>query len=162
MINIISAISRNGVIGKGGRLPWSLKADMARFKALTTSHVVIMGANTYREIGKPLAQRFNIIVSSTLKISSADAIVLPSLERAIDYATDTLKASEIFICGGERIYRLAIEFADRLYITHIDADIDGDAYFPTIPDCFELVNTIAVIDGEYATRFCEYARKGLQ
>ena len=69
MINIIAAVSENGVIGQDGKLPWQLKEDMKRFKALTWGNTVIMGANTYREIGKPLDGRFNIIVSSTLRVT---------------------------------------------------------------------------------------------
>ncbi|MDE7329020.1 MAG: dihydrofolate reductase [Clostridia bacterium] len=162
MINIIAAVSKNGVIGKDGKLPWKLDRDMARFKSLTISHTVIMGANTYREIGKPLADRFNIIISSKLNIQYDNAIVLPSLTSALDYARKIKKDSEIFICGGERIYKEAIEFADRLYITHIDEVIDGDAYFPSIPDFYSPVKEINVLDGNINTRFCEYVRKSLQ
>ncbi|MDE5549060.1 MAG: dihydrofolate reductase [Clostridia bacterium] len=162
MINIIVAISKNGVIGKDGKLPWSLVEDMKRFKRLTMGGTVIMGANTYKEIGKPLAGRLNVILSSTIKVDEENVVVLPSLKQAIEYSKSAGCDKEIFICGGEGVYKEAIDIADRLYITHIDAQIDGDRFFPPIPDCFYLVKSEGVIDGEFSTTFCEYARKLLQ
>lgn len=162
MINIIVAIAKNGAIGKNGKLPWSLCEDMKRFKRLTMGNTVIMGANTYKEIGKPLSGRLNIILSSTLKINEDNAIVLPSLSQAIEYSKAFNGDKEIFVCGGEKVYAEALGIADRLYITHIDKEFDGDRYFPPIPDCFELVESSQVKDGDFSTTFCEYARKLLQ
>lgn len=162
MINIIVAIAKNGVIGKDGKLPFSLCEDMKRFKRLTMGNTVIMGANTYKEIGKPLSGRLNIILSSTLKINEDNAIVLPSLSQAIEYSQAVDGDKEIFVCGGEKVYAEALGIADRLYITHIDKEFDGDRYFPPIPDCFELVESSQVKDGDFSTTFCEYARKLLQ
>ena len=162
MINIIAAIAKNGVIGKDGKLPFLLCEDMKRFKRLTMGGTVIMGANTYKEIGNPLSGRLNIILSSTLKINEENAVVLSSLSQAIEYSKSIDGDKEIFICGGERVYAEAIEIADRLYITHIDEEFDGDRFFPPIPDCFELVKCCQVNDGDFSTTFCEYVRKLLQ
>lgn len=161
MINIIAAVAKNGVIGKDGKLPWSLKKDMARFKRLTLSHTVVMGANTYREIGRPLPDRFNIIVSSTLNVNAENAVTLKSLSAAIEYSKRARGEKEIFILGGERLFAEALEIADKLYITHLDRDFDGDKYFPPIPDCFTLEKQTNISDGGIDTCFCEYARKRL-
>ena len=162
MINIIVAVAKNGVIGKDGKLPFSLGEDMKRFKRLTMGSTVIMGANTYKEIGRPLQGRLNIILSSTVKINAENAIVMPTLKQAIEYSKSFDKDKEIFICGGEKVYAEAIGIADRLYITHIDKEFEGDRFFPPIPDCFDLVESTRVKDGDFSTTFCEYARKLLQ
>lgn len=162
MINIIVAIAKNGVIGKDGKLPWSLSEDMKRFKRLTMGGIVIMGANTYKEIGKPLPKRLNIILSSRLVLSEENAVVLPSLQQAIDYSKSLDSDKEIFICGGEKVYEEALAVADRLYVTYIDEEFDGDRFFPPIPDCFILIEKVDVKDGDFSTSFCEYARKLLQ
>ena len=159
MINIIAAVAKNGVIGKDGKLPWSLCEDMARFKRLTMGNTVIMGANTYREIGKPLQGRLNIILSSKLIVDEKNAVVVTSLTKAIEYSLSRESENEIFICGGESVYKEAIDFADRLLITFIDAEIDGDRFFPTIPDSFVEIQRTDIKDGEFSTTFCEYIRQ---
>ena len=159
MINIIAAIAKNGVIGKEGKLPWSLGEDMARFKRLTMGNTVIMGANTYREIGKPLPGRYNIILSSNLQLKEENAVVMQSLTKAINHSLTRNKDKDIFICGGERSYKEAINIADRLYITYIDCEFDGDRFFPPIPDCFVEVKQTNIKDGEFSTTFCEYIRQ---
>ncbi len=162
MINIIAAVSENGVIGKDGKLPWQLKEDMKRFKALTWGNTVIMGANTYREIGKPLDGRSNIIVSSTLRVTGENIATAPSLEEAINLAKTKDKNQQIFICGGEQIYRQSIDVADRIYITRIQQNFEGDRFFPPIPEQFIKVSEITVEDGNIKTTFCEYIDKRLQ
>ncbi|MDE5990452.1 MAG: dihydrofolate reductase [Clostridia bacterium] len=159
MINIIVAIAKNGVIGKDGKLPWSLREDMSRFKRLTMGNTVIMGANTYREIGKPLQGRMNIILSSRLTLNEENAVVMPSLTKAIKYALSRDDNKEIFVCGGESAYKEALDIANRLYITFIDADFDGDRFFPPIPDCFMEIKRTNIKDGEFSTAFCEYIRR---
>ena len=162
MINIIAAVSANGVIGKDGKLPWSLKEDMKRFKDLTMGNIVIMGANTYREIGKPLGGRFNIILSSKIRVCDDNVIVLPSLNQAIEYAKSLDDFEDIFICGGESVYKEAIAIADRIFLTRIDKNFDGDRFFPPIPDTFSIVSKRPIADGNLQTTFCEYINKRLQ
>ena len=155
MINIIVAVAQNGVIGNKGKLPWKLKLDMARFKELTMGNVVIMGINSFNEMGKPLAGRDNIILSTHTK-SIDGAVVCDSLNKAIAYANSTKK--EIFICGGESVYKEALAFADRIYLTRVNASYDGDRYFPSIPSDFQCVSTQEISDTGVSTTFCIYQR----
>ncbi|MDE7191481.1 MAG: dihydrofolate reductase [Clostridia bacterium] len=153
MINIIVAVAQNGVIGANGKLPWNLRLDMARFKQLTMNNVVIFGVNTFNEFKKPLAGRENVVLSThTAHIDGAK--VFDSLDKAVDYAKTTGK--EIFICGGESVYKEALAFADRLYVTHIHATFDGDRYFPDIPDKFKCVSSEDITDTGIPTTFCIY------
>ena len=155
MINIIVAVAQNGVIGKDGKLPWTLKDDMARFKNLTMGNIVIFGLNTFNEIKKPLVGRENIVLSK--HIQNIDGVkVFADLDKAIEYAKT--KNKEIFICGGESVYKEALAFADRLYITHIRKSFDGDRFFPAIPDNFKCVSSEDIVDNVIPTTFAIYKR----
>ena len=131
MINIIAAVSKNGVIGSNGKIPWNIPEDMKFFKKMTTGNVVIMGRKTFESIGKALPERFNIVVSSS-KESFQGAVSSKSFKQAVTLAKTYAKENncEIFIIGGETIYRQGLEYADRLYITRVDGNFDGDACFP--------------------------------
>ncbi|MDE6275222.1 MAG: dihydrofolate reductase [Clostridia bacterium] len=156
MINIIAAVAQKSVIGKDGKLPWKLKADMARFKELTMGNIVIFGLNTFNEFKRPLEGRENIVLSThNLHIDGVE--VFDSLDKAIAYAKTQDK--EIFICGGEKVYKEALEIADRLYITHIHANFDGDRYFPDVPKNFKCVASEDIIDNDVPTTFCIYQIK---
>ena len=140
-INIIVAVADDWAIGRQGDMPWHISADMKFFKATTLGHSVVMGRRTWESIGsKPLPGRQNIVVSSRLaeewKESPAGAIAVPSLEEALEAATDP----DIFIMGGGMIYRQAMDIADRLYVTHVHTTIpDADTFFPVIdPEVWEL------------------------
>lgn len=128
MINIIAAISRNGVIGNGGKIPWNIPEDMRYFKKLTSGNTVIMGRNTFDEIEQPLPNRFNIVVTSRPMPYYNNLICVSSFEQALKTAEE--KSGEIFICGGQKIYEQALEYADNLYITYIDREYQGDRFFP--------------------------------
>jgi dihydrofolate reductase len=156
MINIIAAVAGNGVIGNNGRLPWSLKEDMSRFKALTMGACVIFGRNTFDEISKALSGRFNVVLTSR-PLDVKDVTVCQSLEEALKLATG--KYQEIFICGGEDVYRQAMKYADRLYITRISKNFDGDRFFPKIPKEFILTSKYDILDSGIDTTFCIYERK---
>jgi len=130
MVSIIAAMSRNRIIGAGGTLPWNIPADMRRFRELTLGHAVIMGRKTFESIGHPLHGRKNIIISRQSGYSSAGTLVAGSLSEALQLAKGD---SEIFICGGAEVYAQAFPFAERIYLTHIDLVIEGDAQFPPIP-----------------------------
>ena len=127
-ISIIVAHAKNRVIGKANKLLWHISDDLKRFKTLTTGHPIIMGRKTYESIGKPLPNRTNIIVSRNINELSG-CFVYPSLESAIEKVGEIDK-EEIFIIGGGEIYRQALPLADRLYVTKVDLNIEGDTYFP--------------------------------
>ncbi len=126
MIALIVAYSKNHVIGKEGKIPWKIKGEQKRFKELTTGNVVIMGRHSYEEIGKPLPDRTTIVVSSTKKFNGENCYTAASLEEALMLA----EKRDIYISGGERLYREALPIVDKMYITEIDRIIEGDAYFP--------------------------------
>lgn len=126
---LIVAMARDRVIGDNGRLPWHLPADLKRFKALTMGHTIVMGRKTYDSIGRALPGRRNIVVSrnATLAVDGADRAT--SLRAALDLAGN---AEQVFVIGGEQIYRLALPLADRIELTEIDTAVAGNAWFPEI------------------------------
>jgi dihydrofolate reductase len=126
VLSLIVAVSKNGVIGRGGQLPWKLPADMARFKSLTMGHPIIMGRNTYESIGRPLPGRRNIVLSSQPNVSLAGVEVVPTWEAALDLVRED---GEVFVIGGAALYRKAFPDADRLYLTLVEADVAGDVFF---------------------------------
>ncbi len=126
MIAIIAAVSRNNVIGNKGVIPWKIKGEQKRFKELTTGKTVIMGKRSFEEIGRPLPNRKTILVSKTLNYKDENCTTARSLPDALRLAGK----DDVFIAGGEQLYREALPLADRLYITRIDLDIEGDTFFP--------------------------------
>jgi len=133
-ITLIAALARNRVIGRENALPWRLPEDLRRFKALTLGHPVIMGRKTHESIlgslGRPLPGRLSIIVTRAPDYTASECIVAASLEAAFAAAEP---ATEVFVIGGAEIYRAALPSAHRLHLTEIDADFDGDAFFPDLP-----------------------------
>ncbi|MDO8591904.1 MAG: dihydrofolate reductase [bacterium] len=138
MISILVAYSNNRVIGKANDLPWHIPADLKRFKGLTTGHTVIMGRKTYQSIvvhlGHALPDRRNIVISNSLNDPPNDIEVAHSLEEAIEMTKGDKTSQDIFIVGGERVFRDALQadIVDKIYATEIDKDVDGDVYFPSI------------------------------
>ncbi|MBC7384774.1 MAG: dihydrofolate reductase [Cryobacterium sp.] len=130
-INLIAAVSLNGVIGLGGSMPWDLPEDLKRFREVTYGAPVVMGRKTYESIGRLLPGRKNVIISRDQTRLVPGAWMAPTLNRAIQLASEN--ASDVFVIGGGEIYRMALPFSDRLYITEIDLDTDGDAFFPEWP-----------------------------
>ena len=127
-VSIIVAVSDNGVIGRDGGLPWHLPADLKRFKRLTSGHHMIMGRRTWDSIGRrPLPGRPTIVVSRDPGFVAEGAQVARSLSQALELAAG---ADEVFIAGGEAIYRAALPVADRIYLTRVHACFDGDTHFP--------------------------------
>jgi dihydrofolate reductase len=129
VISLVAAHARNRVIGAGNRLPWHLPEDLPRFKRLTMGAPVIMGRKTHESIGKALPGRRNIVVTRRPGATWAGCEVAGSLDAALALAGDV---PEVFVIGGAELYRLALPHADRLYLTLIDADYAGDAFFPEI------------------------------
>jgi dihydrofolate reductase len=131
-IVIIAAIARNRVIGKDNRLLWNIPADMAHFKALTSGHTVVMGRKTWESLPprfRPLPGRRNIVITRQADYTAPGAEVTGSLENALKLAST---ATTVFVIGGEQIYRQAMALADRLEITEVDLEPEGDAWFPEI------------------------------
>ena len=131
-VSLIWAMSRNRVIGRNNRLPWKLPNDTAFFRAITMGKPVIMGRRTFESVGQPLAGRTNIVLTRSGFTHDAVQIV-STLDAALDVAESQCLidgSDECFVTGGADIYALALPRADRLYETLIDADIDGDTFFP--------------------------------
>ncbi|MDR2608402.1 MAG: dihydrofolate reductase [Treponema sp.] len=132
-IIIIAAMAENRIIGRDGRLPWSISEDMKHFRELTRGWPCIMGRKTWESLPKkPLPGRPNIVVSKSLARSS-EAAVFPSLEEALKQYRDSAK---VYICGGGMLYREAMEYADSIELTLIRAEYEGDAFFPEIDSYF--------------------------
>ncbi|MCG6310112.1 type 3 dihydrofolate reductase [Vibrio alginolyticus] len=127
IISMIAAMADNRIIGKDNQMPWHLPADFAWFKRCTMGKPVVMGRKTYESIGRPLPGRLNIVISrdETLKIEGVTTVT--SIEQALDVAGDV---EEVMIIGGGAIYASCLPMANKLYVTHIEAAIDGDTQFP--------------------------------
>ena len=141
-ISIISAMSSNGTIGKDNKLPWRLPSDLKRFKAITTNGVVLMGRKTFESIGsKPLPNRYNIVITKSKEIADVygagrpSLMVVNSLDAALVLGRSLSELAgvnkEIFVIGGESLYRDCLPLADKMYLTEIHATIEGDIHFPS-------------------------------
>jgi dihydrofolate reductase len=128
-IEIVAAVAANGVIGRHGQLPWRLPDDLKRFKALTLNQTVIMGRKTYESIAKPLPNRRNIIVSTTLPTAPPNTELAPSLTDALRLAATT--PTRTFIIGGAQLYAAVLPHASVLHLTELAEDVEGDTYFPS-------------------------------
>ena len=134
-ISIIVAHSRNMAIGKANALLWRLPEDLKRFKKLTTGHPIIMGRKTYQSINRPLPDRTNIIVTRDENLEIPGCIIVHSVTGAIEKAKE-FDREEIFIIGGAEIYKEILSLVDRLYVTKVDLDVEGDAFFPEYSNIF--------------------------
>ena len=132
-LSLIVAMAQNGVIGRDNDLPWRLPADLKQFKSTTMGKPLIMGRNTHESIGRALPGRVNIVVTRNKTLTFKGCEVVHSLADAIESASSACAASdsdEAFIIGGAQLYQQAIEAADRLYLTQVQAQVDGDTWFP--------------------------------
>lgn len=129
MITIIAAQAKNRIIGKDNQLLWHLPADMKHFKETTKDGAVIMGRKTYESIGKPLPNRLNIVISSNKKLLIDGCIVVDSIKKALRKASSN---SNIFIIGGGNLYSQTMDIVDRVILTQIDEEFEGDTSFPEI------------------------------
>jgi len=130
IVSIVVAISENHAIGKDNKLLWYLPKDLKHFKDITTGGTVIMGRKTYDSVGKPLPKRRNIIITRQ-PITIEGCEVVNSIEAALDLCRDE---DEVFIVGGAEIYKQAMHLTDRIYLTIVHENIDGDTYFPEIKE----------------------------
>ncbi|WP_162047194.1 type 3 dihydrofolate reductase [Vibrio taketomensis] len=133
IISMIAAMANERIIGKDNQMPWHLPADFAWFKRCTLGKPVIMGRKTYESIGRPLPGRRNIVISrdSNLDIDGVETVT--SIEQALSVAGDV---DEVMIIGGGSIYARCLSITNRLYVTYIDANLDGDTQFPAWDDSF--------------------------
>jgi dihydrofolate reductase len=154
---LVAALARNRVIGVGNRLPWRLPEDLARFKRLTLGAPVIMGRRTRESIGRPLPGRRNIVVTRERQARWEGCVVAHSLDEALALARD---AAETFVIGGAELYAQALPGADRLYLTLIDADYAGDAWFPEFDAAAwrEVARTSGVSADGVGYAFVDYER----
>ena len=126
-LSIVVAMDSNRLIGKDNGLPWHLPADLAFFKKLTTGNTILMGRKTFDSIGRPLPNRCNIIITRNADIEIAGCEVVNSIEKALSLVQSE---TEVMVIGGAKLYQQILPIADRLYITQVEGEFDGDTYFP--------------------------------
>ncbi len=161
-VSIIAAVSDNDVIGRDNDLPWRQSADLKRLKALTMGHHMLMGRRTYDSIGRPLPGRTIIVITRDSNFSTDGVLVAHSVDDALDAAS---LDSEIFIAGGAQIFEQSLHRADRMYITRVHAEVEGDTFFPEFDDVTEwnLVDAEhheADEKNQYPYSFLTYERAG--
>lgn len=135
--SLIVAATENGVIGKDNDMPWKISSDLKYFKKVTMDKPIIMGRKTFDSIGRPLPGRVNIVITRDTGFARAGVITAHSVEMALDVAkgmAEVKKLKEVMVIGGAQIYKLCLPEADRLYLTRIHADIEGDAHFPKLDE----------------------------
>ncbi len=157
MIALIVAYAKNRVIGNKGKIPWKIKGEQKRFRKLTTGNVVIMGRRSYEEIGKPLPDRTTIVVSGTKNFDAPGCITARSLSEAIQLAGD----KDIYISGGARLYEEALPLVEKMYITEIDMEIEGDTCFPLFDSGLFTKEINERFEGEITYTYVTYTRKNL-
>jgi len=142
IISHIVAVSKNFAIGKNNKLPWKMPEDMQYFHRVTAGHIVIMGRKNYEANRGALKGRTNIVITRNENFKPLDAIVTDSIQNAIQIAKG-YNPEEVFIVGGGEIYRQTLDLVDRIYITIIDTEVDGDAYYPKIdPNNYRFISKI--------------------
>lgn len=159
-LSLIVAMTRSGVIGRAGGLPWRLSADLQRFKSLTMGHHLIMGRKTFDSLGRPLPGRTSIVVTRQPAYSAATGVLIaPTLDEALRLSASD---EQPFIIGGGQIFAGALPKADRLYITWVEAEIPGDTYFPQLNLAhWQLIHSEPIPanpKNDYDTTYCIYNR----
>ncbi len=159
-ISLIVAASANGVIGASGELPWHLPDDFRFFKQVTMGKPIVMGRRTWESIGRPLPGRQNIVITRQSGYEATGASVVDSPEAAVEAAEG---ADEIMIIGGGEIYRRFLPLADRVYLTRVEADVEGDTFFPTLGEAEWTVESSERHEADerhaYAFTFRTYRRR---
>ena len=159
MIGLIVAYTKNRVIGNKGAIPWRIKGEQRRFKELTTGNVVIMGRKSYEEIGRPLPNRFTIVVSRTANFEAENCVTVPTLNDAIEYAKKNRPDENIYLSGGAGIYKEGLPLAEKLFITEVDAVIEGDTFFPEFDESKYEKTVDEEVDGEIPYVYVTYTKK---
>lgn len=155
MISLIVAFAKNRVIGNKGCIPWRIKGEQKRFKELTTGNVVIMGRRSYEEIGHPLPNRTTIVISNTKNFDEENCLTAKSLAEALELAG----GRDVYISGGARLYEEALSLVEKMYITEIDCEIEGDTYFPRFNEEDFIKEINQKFDGEIPYTYVTYTRK---
>ena len=159
LISLIVAVSNNGAIGVNNQLPWRIPADLKYFKKATMGKPIIMGRKTWDSIGKPLPGRSNIVMTRDASWQRDGVERAADLEQALHMARKIAEesgAGEVMVIGGEAVYREALPMAQRIYLTRVDIDIDGDAFFPDLNDqdwSEKELEYIVSADGQPGCRF---------
>ncbi len=153
-ISLIVAIAQNGVIGRDNQLIWHLPDDLKQFKRLTTGHPIIMGRKTFESIGKPLPNRTSIVVTRSKNWTFEGVVVVNSVAEALEAARQT-GTDEAFVIGGAEIYRLTLPIADKIYLTEVKSDFEGDSHFfiPNLENWKELSRSHHSVDEKHAVAF---------
>jgi dihydrofolate reductase len=139
LISAIVAVSENNVIGRDGHLPWHLSQDLKRFRAITSGHSIILGRKNYEDIGRPLPNRTNYVLTRNKDFQAPGCVVCSSLEEAIE-AAKASGETECFIIGGAAVYREAMPLVSKLYYTRVLSQVDGDVFFPEWGDGFRKIS----------------------
>ena len=156
MISIIAAIGKNNELGKNNDLIWRIKEDLANFKRITMGKKIVMGANTYKSLPKKLEGREYIVLSHSLK-NIENGTIFSDFDKLLNYLQSL--DEEVMIIGGASIYEMFLPYADKLYLTEIDASEDAQVYFPEVDyNKFKMVNDVLSQDGDLKYRFREYVR----
>ncbi len=155
-ISLIAAIDRNNLIGRENRMPWHITDDLKYFRSKTLGHTILMGKNTWLSLGRTLDQRVNIILTRDRELTVPGAIVCHSLTDCLHHCSQ----QECFVIGGAQVFQLFLPFASKLYLTRIDAEFEGDTYFPAFdPKQWELVFYESKISAAgYNLAYTEYQR----
>jgi len=154
MIGLIVAYAKNNVIGNNGCIPWKIKGEQQRFMDLTTGNIVVMGRRSYEEIGHPLSNRTTIVISSTKKFDEQNCITVKSLDEAIKLAGE----KNIYISGGYSLYKEALPLVEKMYITEINYEIEGDTYFPEFDETLFVREEEKHFEGDIPYTYLTYTR----
>jgi dihydrofolate reductase len=161
ILSCIAAVADNGVIGRDNSLPWRLSADLQRFKRLTTGHWLIMGRKTFESMGKPLPNRTSVVLTRDRGYQRPGAIVVNHLDEALRLSSDQ---EEVFVLGGAAVFREALPRAQKLYLTRVHAEVEGDVKFPALDleewNQVERESLPADEKNDYPTTYQVYVRKG--
>jgi len=150
LIAVIAAMAQNRTIGLDGKLPWQLPGDLQRFKQLTMGQTLLMGRKTYQSIGRPLPGRETLVLSRDGRFQAEGCTVVSSLAEGIT----TAQSEQLFICGGEEIYRQALPLAEKIYLTELLIDVDGDTFFPELPaEQFQRIHSAELTDAGQPCRY---------
>ncbi|ASL46128.1 Dihydrofolate reductase [Burkholderia sp. AD24] len=156
-ISMVAAMATNRVIGAANDIPWQVPGEQRRFRQLTEGHLVVMGRRTYESIGRPLPNRDVLVIGTQPVVAIENVTTCHSFQEAAEYIAND-RREEVFIAGGEKIYRLFLPYADTIHLTEIDLTPPGDTLFPELPaadfDCIE----IARVDGATPYTLLTYQR----
>ncbi len=159
MLNIIVVIGKNKAIGCNNKLLWDIPEDMARFKRTTTGHPIIMGRKTFESIGRALPNRTNIIITRDKKYKADKCFIADSLSTAINLAKKSIGSDEIFIIGGGEIFKQALPYCGKLFLTIVDDAPEADTFFPDYSEFETVVNKYSSQNENLNYTFLELTKK---